>query len=194
MKNIINEYTKKYQYLMNRHQLWEILKVTIKESTLSYCYKRVKNQKSEIQNLQTKLDDLTEKSNKQEPNQNDTLKQINDTKIQLNNLLETATQGSYIRSKTEWCEKGDRNSKFFMNLENKRQSSNTINHTKTSNGNYVYKQNDIMKELSTFYENLFKSNKTSNENVNQYFSKVTIDKNWIVVRNYYAIVRSVRKS
>ena len=122
------------------------------------------------------MDDLTEKSNKQELNQNDTLKQINDTKMQLNNLLETATQWSYIRSKAEWCEKGDRNSKFFMNLENKRQSSNTINHIKTSNGNYVYNQNDIMKELSTFYENLFKSNKTSNENVNQYFSKVTIDK------------------
>ena len=160
---------------MNRQQLWEILKVSIKESTLSYCYKRAKNQKSEIQNLQTKLDDLTEKSNKREPNQND-MEQINDTKIQLNNLLETATQGSYIRSKAEWCEKGDRCSKFFMNLENKRQSSNIINHIKTSNGNHVYKQNDIMKELSTFYQNLFKSNKTSNENVNQYFSKVTIDK------------------
>ena len=100
--------------------------------------------------------------------------EICDTQIRLNELLKTATQGSYIRSKAEWCENGDRCSNFFMNLEIKRQSNNTINQIKSLNGNFVHTDSDIINELAKYYENLFKSNKASNDKIEQYFSDINL--------------------
>ena len=145
-----------------------MIKVSVKEFTVNYCCKRSQKQKSEILSLQNKLDELKNLIDSQ-----NVQNKICDTQIRLNELLETATQGSYIRSKAEWCEKGDRCSKFFMNLETKRQSNNTINQIKTSNGNFVHTDSDI-NELAKYYENLFKSNKTSNDKIEQYFSDINL--------------------
>ena len=119
----INECTDKYKSSLNSQQLCQMVKVSVKEFTINYCCKRSQKHKSEILTLQNKLDELknlTDSQNEQN--------KICDTQIRLNELLETETQGSYIRSKAEWCEKGDRRNKFFMNLEAKRQSNNSINH------------------------------------------------------------------
>ena len=56
-----------------------------------------------------------------------------------------------------------------MNREAKRQSNNTINQIKMSNNNFVHKDSDIINELAKYYENLFKSNKASNDKIEQYF-------------------------
>ena len=165
----INECIDKYNSSLNSQQLWEMIKVSVKECTVNYCCKRSKKQKSEILILQNKLEELKNLTDSQ-----NVQNEICDTQIRLNELLETATQGSYIRSKAEWCEKGDRCSKFFMNLESKRQSNNTINQIKTSNGNFVHTDSDIINELAKYYEKLFKSNKANNDKIEQYFSDTNL--------------------
>ena len=166
----INELKDKYNSSLNSQQLWEMIKVSVKEFTVNYCCKRSQKQKSEILSLQNKLEELKNLIDSQ-----NVQNEICDTQIRLNELLETATQGSYIRYKAEWCEKGDRCSNFFMNLETKRQSNNTINQIKTSNGNFVHTDSDIINELAKYYENLFKSNKTSNDKIELYFSDTNLN-------------------
>ena len=170
IRTVIADCTDKYQNSVSSQELWELIKVFVKEFTINYCGRRSQKQKSEILRLQNKLDELKNKTDC-----HSVQKEITETKIKLNELLEAATQGSYIRSKAEWCEKGDRCSNFFMNLEAKRQSNNTINQIKTSNGNFIHKDSDIMNELAKYYENLFTSNKVSHDKIEQYFSDINVD-------------------
>ena len=92
--------------------------------------------------------------------------------MELNNLLETMTKRSYIRSIAQRCEKADRCNNFFGNLETRRQSNNVINQIKTTSGNLVHKQSKLIKELALFYKNLFKSKNIDNDEISQYLSKI----------------------
>ena len=50
----------------------------------------------------------------------------NPLKIDLDILLANDAIGYQIRSKAEWVEKGEKNTAYFLNLENYRQSKNAI--------------------------------------------------------------------
>ena len=47
--------------------------------------------------------------------------EMENIKSKLDSLLENEAKCAFIRSKTEWCDKGEKCSKFFLNLESKRQ-------------------------------------------------------------------------
>ena len=47
--------------------------------------------------------------------------EMENIKSKLDSLLEKEAKGAFIRSKAEWCDRGEKCSKFFLNLEAKRQ-------------------------------------------------------------------------
>ena len=48
------------------------------------------------------------------------------SKLFLDNLIEERTKGAILRSKSQWYEKGEKSSKFFLNLEKKNSINNTV--------------------------------------------------------------------
>ena len=93
----------------------------------------------------------------------------------LNILLEKESNGAFIRSKSKWCEKGEKCNRFFLNLENQRQCNNVIKEVKNENGRTIKNDVEILKEISKYYENLF-SSKTVENNINmeEYLSSLKI--------------------
>ena len=68
------------------------------------------------------------------------LEQINNWKL----------QGSIARSKVQWAEHGDKNSKFFLSLEKHNYENKLI--TKLDvNGKVIQGQKDIQSEIKSFY-------------------------------------------
>ena len=165
VKSLINDVVKNYNQV-SKIYLWEMLKVKIKEYTISYCYKRSKNQQNKILELQKQLDSLCNTNNDIE---------LEKVRSELDTLLEKEAKGAFIRAKAEWCDKGEKCSKFFLNLETKRQAKNIIENIKGSNDNILSTDLDIINEISLFYENLFKAkNKENNHEIKKYLENTLL--------------------
>ena len=67
-------------------------------------------------------------------------------------------------------EKGEKNSRYFLSLEAKHQTSNVIKELTNDNGLKVKSDNKILGEMCNFYENLYKSKEIENENIDVYLS------------------------
>ena len=166
VQELINSLVIRYNQLSKKN-IWEVLKVKIKEYTISYCYKHSKTQQSEIIQLQKKLDRMCTNTDSNED-------EMENIKSKLDSLLEKEAKGAFIRSKAEWCDKGEKCSKFFLNLEAKRQVKNVIEKLKGHDGNVVSKDSDILNEISFFYENLFKAEKIETTRITNYLDNVLL--------------------
>ena len=65
-------------------------------------------------------------------------------------------QGKIIRSRANWYEQGEKNSKYFLNLENKTRKT-SIRRLFNSDGKLILNSKIIMKELEDFYTALYRN-------------------------------------
>ena len=62
-----------------------------------------------------------------------------------------------IRSKGCWYIKGEKNTKYFLNLEKKEFNTKTIKHLQLENNNVMKTNEEILTEAKSFYQNLYAS-------------------------------------
>jgi len=62
-----------------------------------------------------------------------------------------------IRSRTTWYEKGEKNNKYFLNLEKSNKKMSCIRKTFTSDETLTVNPKTILSELELFYSNLYKT-------------------------------------
>ena len=74
---------------------------------------------------------------------------------ELENIIDTRIKGCIIRSKSQYVEHNEKNSKYFSNLE-KKQSEKKIIKSLRQNGNKITDIQKIMQMQSSFYTNLYK--------------------------------------
>ena len=70
---------------------------------------------------------------------------------ELQNLYELEIKGYIIRSKAEYIEWGENNTKYFANLEKKRSVAKTLQKLKTDMVE-ITDQKEILNEVRSFYE------------------------------------------
>ena len=70
------------------------------------------------------------------------------------------TKGAIIRSKALWHEQGERNTRYFYNLEKRNQNRKTVTKLKVGSNKYTSDQFEILQEEKRFYETLYRSNST----------------------------------
>ena len=79
------------------------------------------------------------------------IRQLKQEQTSLKNKVDifyaTQAKGHQIMARAKWVEDGEKSSKYFLGLENKRQTNNYIATVKNSNGRNVYKNELIMKEM-----------------------------------------------
>ena len=59
------------------------------------------------------------------------------------------------RSRANWVEKGEKNNKYFLNLEKANKNKNTIRSIVRENGEVVKGQKTISNEVKEFYDSLY---------------------------------------
>ena len=105
--------------------------------------------------LLIKLNDLQEKlcSPRNDPN---LLNEYYTVKAKLELYLSNKTnKGTILRSKTLWCENGEKNSKYFLHLEKRNFLRKKISKLKLSNGEETDDAETILEEEKTIYKNLY---------------------------------------
>ena len=88
----------------------------IRGSTIKYSQIKAKNKKNEEAALQNKVNELMQKC-EQNPSDKRILNELYAAKLRLQTIMQQKTKGFILRSKARWHELGERNSRFFFNLE-----------------------------------------------------------------------------
>ena len=87
-------------------------------------------------------------------------------------------RGNIVRSRINWYEKGEKNSKYFLNLENARSGQATIRRLFDSKGKITVNPEAIMNELRDYYQSLY-SNQDSD--LNEELCSIFLDNNKIPI-------------
>lgn len=140
---------------------WEFCKSEIKEFCAEYGKSKAIKNRNEVLMLQLEMKKIEQQLIKDSQNeyllsQYLKLKQ----KLEINNLEKA--RGAQIRARVKWIEQGEKNTKFFLNLEKIRARQNTITRLKLSSGQLITNQGQILEEQVKYYQNLY--SQETNEN------------------------------
>ena len=86
-------------------------------------------------------------------------------KEQLENIRAKTMEGVLIRSKARWIGEGEKTSQYFCNLEKRHYTSKRMTSLIKDNGIETNDNDEIINEVRTFYEQLYKSRDETLEDV-----------------------------
>ena len=76
-------------------------------------------------------------------------------KIELQRICEAKGKGAIFRSKVRWVEQGEKPRKHFFNLEKRNFNLKVIMEMKREDSKILVEEDEIMREIESFYENLY---------------------------------------
>ena len=151
IKNTINS-IKQNITMSNKNTLWEYVKCQIRTDTLQYASYRAKKIKSREIELIKKLKALETQLN----NEQKYLEYIQ-VKGEWESMEQRKTNGIIMRSKAQWVEQGEKNTKYFLNLEKRNYNNTYIKKLIKDNNIEISEISEIIKEEQTFYKSLYSS-------------------------------------
>ena len=152
------------------HHLWNMDNVGYMHcptSLLMHFQTQELSVKQTIAKLQEELDNI---------NTDDTLpshleEKLKESRLELEKIIEFRTKGAILRSKTRWYNEGEKNTKYFLNLEKRHYKQGTISQIKLNNRDFVTLHEEILTECVSFYKNLYSSKgMTYDQNDTTFFS------------------------
>lgn len=174
-KMIINDLIHKYNVkianlnTINVHDLWEQLKQEIRSLSISYSKSLSKSYKKSVMDLEKQIQDIEDK-----PANEINMKEKRTLENELTHLYDKKSRGAQIRSRVKWIEEGERNTSYFLRLENYHQSDNVIRKV-TEQTKSVYNDNDILNEICSFYDKLYESKHIDDNEIQNYLNEVNIE-------------------
>ena len=88
---------------------------------------------------------------------NDSYTKYQSVKSELENIKRVRTKGIMLRSRANWIEFGEKNSKYFFNLEKRNHDIKYIKKVVTVNGKEITSPKEILQEEVSFYSDLYSS-------------------------------------
>ena len=126
----------------NPNTMWELIKGTVRNETIKYASTKKRENVKKEKELQKDIDKLMDQNN---PNDTNIQEQIKQKKSHLEKIYDEKVNGLIIRSKARWIEGGEKNTKYFANLE-KRNFESRVIHRLNINGNTITDQETILEE------------------------------------------------
>ena len=82
-------------------------------------------------------------------------------KKKINELVRMKTQGAIIRSRQQWYEEGQKNSRYFFNLEKRNSNLKSFKILELSNTSITEDPDAILNEMKTYYQKLYRKTTTN---------------------------------
>ena len=95
---------------------WDLIKMEIRGFTIKYSKIKAKKKKNEEAALKNKVNELMQKR-EQNPSDKRIFNELYAAKLRLQKIMQRKTKGFILRSNARWHELGERNSRYFFNLE-----------------------------------------------------------------------------
>ena len=150
----INECIEKYDDLEDKSLKWDMIKCEIRGATVSYSSHLAKQRRSDERQLNSKLKTLEEEIDKSVNPEQKLIDEYNCTKEELEKIELHKTHGLLIRSRADWIEDGEKNTKYFLQLQNRNYKTKHIK-TIIKDEKAITAPKDILAEEKCFYETLY---------------------------------------
>ena len=113
----IPEFKTKHDYLDNKGLYWDMIKMEVR----GFCVQYKKRKNRECQNtekhLKQEIDQLINKLKTDRTK--DKISKLYRLRAEYNAIAEYRTKGAIVRRRIRWHENGERNTKYFLNMEKK---------------------------------------------------------------------------
>ena len=103
------------------------------------------------------LEKQLDNGNSSEPPSQNVIEKLNTLKRDLEKIIEYQTKGTILRSKSQWYNEGEKNTKYFLNLESRHFKQGTISQLKINDTEFVTSDVAILSECESFYKSLYTS-------------------------------------
>ena len=125
----------------DKRVLWDLIKYRIRQVS-KYSKQKARERRARLETAEQKVKryDLLCNSDPSEKNRYD----LDAAKYEYELLLDYIVHGNIVRSRIGWYEKGEKNSKYFLNLENRRSGQATIRKLFDSKGKITVNPKSIM--------------------------------------------------
>ena len=133
---------------------WDLCKIKIREFCIAFSIDKKRKKTNSFNDLQTQLN-ATEKLLSVKPDDNELLNQKDDLKRKLEIHAYEESRSAQIRSRIKFIEEGEKNTKYFLNMERARGNGKIMDRLKTPLGETLTLQEDIMKEQVRFYKEVY---------------------------------------
>jgi exonuclease III len=149
LANAIN----KYNQTLDKGLTWDLIKMEIRSTTICFSKNKAKKVREEIKEATFNMDKL-EKDMSSDPT-DDIIKQYYKNKQYIEDYNNDKANGAILRSKAAWAEFGERNSKFFLNLEKRNHKMKCITKLIDEEENEITQSEKILEYEENFYKNLY---------------------------------------
>ena len=154
---------------------FELLKIMVKTKSIEYCTKRNSLLKAKESKLINNLNQLNERIVNGD-NSIVTLNEFQKSKNELEIIRLSKTKGAVVRSRAKFIEEGEKNSKYFMNLEKGRGKYNTIDSLRVDNrSSPICDELEILNEIKNYHEDISRSQLISSDidlKINDYLKDI----------------------
>ena len=141
---------------INDALFFDTLLMEIRGKTIAYSSFKKKETGKIEKRLISEIDELEKR-----PNIDDTFELLESKKEELQNLRKNKIDGMILRSKTKWSIEGERNSKYFCNLEKRHYTDKSFSTLERNDGEITNDPKVIKEEVLNFYETLYRSREQS---------------------------------
>ena len=157
---------------MKADKLWEFLKYKVKEKCILISSSHKKETKSKY-NALTKDIERIQAFLSVNPNDFKQKEELVSKEADLQHMHEENVRGIMVRTRATWISEGEKNSRYFLNLEKRNFDKKHIQ--KLRKGETILTEpRDILLEEKTFYENLYSSNDISANEINNVLNDLNI--------------------
>ena len=132
---------------------WDWMKYKIREESISYSKSKAKERRKKMQDIERKLKFCEEKIAETPTQEN--LANLESAKVEYENEYNYIVRGSMIRSRATWLEQGQKNSKYFLNLETRNKKKSCIRKLVRDNDEETTDSKTIRNEIYNFYSDLY---------------------------------------
>ena len=145
----IPEFASKYREVTDKGLLWEMIKMEIRAATILFSKRKARQKRDEDKTLLEKFNRLQDQIR---ANFNELTKaEIDRVKNKLAKIVAKKSQGTIVRSRTRWYEFGEKNNKYFLNLEERNHRKKHITSLKKEDGSVQLNAKQILEEEENFF-------------------------------------------
>ena len=166
---IIRKSISDYQLIVSKGKLWELIKIKIKEYSISYCRRKSSVKTCQINEMASKLNALDKKLINCQSD--DLITKRKAVKQNIDALYLEKAKGAQIRSRIKWVEESEKSTAYFLGLEKHHQRNNCIQSLKNKNIMYTDPE-DILNVAKDFYSELYTSQNPSSDEIDKYLNDI----------------------
>ena len=164
MTSFLNYWPIRQSSFTNLLEWWDEGKRRIKTITIKHSVRLSRRRKRQELDL---LRELTRLKSEPAPD-NDA---IRNTELQLRDIADAKARGTQIRSRAQWLEHGEKPSRYFFQLERRKQAKTTI--TKLNKDNTALTDDqDILAHAQAYYQTLYNAEQCDVDAQNWFLSKI----------------------